>query len=219
MDDNGPMGIATVSTTQFGNPLWIGSISLLTSDLGAAGLEPYKLGHSHERAMQLACADRMVSAMLGRPTRVERSPEGAPFLPDSNLSITISHTGDFMGIAISPHPHVAIDIELQDRNIERMASRFTSDEERDLFHEHAISNPLIYIWGVKECLFKAAPVTHVLFKDHFKLLQVTQRGDSLISSCMVQHPKLNAAFSVVSRIFGALVVSYIDQPAYGHANI
>lgn len=79
-------------------------------------------------------------------------------------------------------------------------------------------NPSLFVWSIKECLFKAVPVQGVLIKEHFKVISVEGK-DTLYTHCSVEHPELSAHLTVVSRIFEPLIVSYIDQPTYGYEKI
>lgn len=182
-------------------------------------LEPYSKGHSHERVLQLACADRMAGTILGKPVNIQRNEQGAPFIPEIEQHLSISHTGDFMSMIITTNSHVALDIELADRNIDRLIPRYTDTRELALFDSLPLYKPAITVWGIKECLFKVAPVTGMLFKEHLIINEIRNKGDEIISRCLVDHPNLKCQVLVVSRIFGPLIVSYIDQHAYGHEPI
>ena len=193
-------------------------ISSVVSKLSTEEIERHHSGHSLERTHQLACADALASHMLGQPTRIQRDPSGAPHLPEVIERVSISHTANFMAMLLSDAPILALDIEIMERDIERIIPRFTQPSEIELYSSLGIVNPALVVWSVKECLFKAVPVDKVLFKEHF-LIDRVESKEVIISHCSIEHPELRAHVSVVSRIFDPLIVSYIDQSAYGHEAI
>jgi len=211
-------GIAYRFTTRRGSKVWIAQISEVIKGLTQAQIESYHEGHSLERAHQLACADALASAMLGHTTRIYRDDAGAPHLPEVLERISISHTGDFMAMLVSTSPLLALDIELTDRNIDRIIPRYTSESEVALYDRLPAQNPALWVWGIKECLFKAVPVKGILFREHLKIRKVDLTA-AIYSACEIVHPDLRAQLSVVSHIFGPLIVSYIDQPLYGYEEI
>ena len=160
----------------------------------------------------------MASQMLNQVTRIFRDEHGGPHLPKVLERISISHTGDHMGILVSKSRLLALDIELIDRDIERIIPRFTHPNEIDLYKRVDCINPALFVWGVKECLFKAVPVQGILFKEHL-IIDAVESSEGTISHCSIHHPELTAHLTVVSRIFGPLIVSYIDQLNYGHEQI
>jgi len=211
-------GITHRFITRRGSKVWIAQISEVIKGLSHGEIERYHAGHSLERTHQLACADALASAMLGHDTHIYRDEAGAPHLPEVLERVSISHTGDYMAMLISPSRLLALDIELLDRNIERIVPRYTNDAEVDLYDRIPKQNPALYVWGIKECLFKALPVKSIVFREHLKIKKVELKDD-LHSDCEIEHPDLRAQLSVVSCIFGPLIVSYIDQPLYGYEEI
>lgn len=198
--------------------IWIAQIDQVISTLSAEQIGHYQAGHSLERTHQLACADALASQILNHPTRIFRDSEGGPHLSGVVERVSISHTGNYMAMLVSPSPVLALDIELMDRDVERIIPRYSSGSEFGQFSALGVNNPGLYIWGIKECLFKAVPVNGILFKDHLKIKQ-TVRNEAVVSHCEVEHPNLRAQLSVVSRIFEPLIVSYVDQAKYGHEEI
>lgn len=179
--------------------------------LSDAELLRYRRGHSLERAQQLATADLLAAEMLQRPVQIYRDKSGAPHIPDVPQRLSISHTGDHLAILISSSPVLALDIELLDRSIDRIIPRFTYPHEMDLFQKQEAQNPALWLWSIKECLFKAVPISGIVFKEHLQIHSVARKNEHLIALCAVEHPRYRKEISVVSRIFGPLIVSYIDQ--------
>ncbi|MFR9651031.1 MAG: 4'-phosphopantetheinyl transferase superfamily protein [Rikenellaceae bacterium] len=80
---------------------------------------------------------------------------GAPCLADCDLFISVSHSRTHVAIAIS-QTKCAIDIESLDRDFERVATRYASNNERSLLADSMIapSLHLPLIWSAKEAMYK-----------------------------------------------------------------
>ncbi len=188
----------------------IADITVVTSALSADELNFYESGHSHERCLQMTCADIIISEALGHAIRIQRDAKGAPYLTNSPFFLSISHTSNFMAMIISDRGRVAIDIEVKGRNIERVKHRFTTDTELGHLKHFFASEALLASWSVKECLFKIIKKSGVLFTDHLKI-DGSEDGDKVLRvNCSVEHPAMKADYTVNSCIFEPLILSYID---------
>ena len=78
---------------------------------------------------------------------------GVPYLSDSLLHISISHTKGYAAVLLSPHKPVGIDIEYRSERIHRIKSRFLSEAELELLGELS-TNKLLVCWSAKETVFK-----------------------------------------------------------------
>ncbi|MEX2596111.1 MAG: 4'-phosphopantetheinyl transferase superfamily protein [Salibacteraceae bacterium] len=201
-------------TPNQGAEIIIARIGKVIEQLNPVQLNAYEGNYSLERKAQLACADALVSDYFKSDVVIQRNASGAPSLVGSELHISISHTYDFMAIYLSEKGPVAIDIELLGRDIERIKHRFTTEEEVAAFEALNFSEPLLQVWGLKECLFKVIPTNKVLFKNHLFTKRPQQKNDRVICDGEVRHPHFNADYSMVSCIFEPLIVSYIsmDRP-------
>ena len=83
---------------------------------------------------------------------------GQPFL--ENRYISISHTRDFVAIAISESP-IGIDIEHKGRNAQGVAGGFLQQQELD----NITAEEALNLWIIKEAAFKYAPEKAATLKD------------------------------------------------------
>ena len=79
---------------------------------------------------------------------------GVPYLPESSLHISISHTKGFAAVIVSPDKPVGIDIEYCSERIHRIKSRFLSEDEFNLLGKKPTTNELLVCWSAKETAFK-----------------------------------------------------------------
>jgi 4'-phosphopantetheinyl transferase len=93
---------------------------------------------------------------------------GKPFLSDSITFISISHTKEYVGVLLSASHRCGLDIELIHPRIEKIASRFLSDEERQFIPAQSLPY-LFVIWSAKEVLYKIYGKGGILFRDHLRV--------------------------------------------------
>ena len=100
---------------------------------------------------------RMVREVVGHSIRVEYSAEGAPHINDFPWKhISVSHCQGVVAVVASSRV-CGIDVERKDRNFERVAPRYVSDQEWALCPMACDRTKfLATVWCVKEALYKMA---------------------------------------------------------------
>lgn len=100
--------------------------------------------------------------------KVNRHSNGAPFLVSSELHISISHTAKFVSTYVSKMM-CGVDIELKTRNAEKIARKFTDENEVEIAKHIYPQNPHLLIWCAKEALYKYFSVDGSELKKDFLL--------------------------------------------------
>lgn len=95
---------------------------------------------------------------------------GKPYLLNSPLHLSLSHSGDYAACAISERS-VGVDIQKIVQVSERAVSRFcTAEERRYLDGSRDVERDIIRLWALKESWLKAAGSAAAdMFKVSFKL--------------------------------------------------
>ena len=153
----------------------------------------------------------LAQQFFGSEAKILRLESGRPFVADSDSSISISHTGDFIAMIRDRNLNPAIDIEIKTRRVNPILKRFTTDNELSKVEAVFPENPGILIWSAKECLFKMMDTEGVLFKDHLLLKNITMQGASFHAEWRVVHPKFQTRVFTNSFIFDELLISYVDH--------
>lgn len=119
---------------------------------------------------------------------------GRPYLKDSKLNISISHTKDYVAVILSPCKYVGLDIQHITDKVKRVRSKFISEKEfidpkNELIH-------LLLHWASKETLYKAinkgVDLKNSFFLDHFTpqekgLISVSETVTGLNRSFIVNY--------------------------------
>ncbi|MDE6265897.1 MAG: 4'-phosphopantetheinyl transferase superfamily protein [Muribaculaceae bacterium] len=98
--------------------------------------------------------------------------DGAPFLADSGLNISISHSRHEVAVGWSPTVRIGIDAESPRPALQRVAPRFLTPRER----RHYTTLPhLLRAWTIKEAVYKAMHIKD-LTSQQIELSCATQSG-------------------------------------------
>jgi phosphopantetheinyl transferase len=104
---------------------------------------------------------------------------GQPYLENSNMHISISHTAEFVAVAIADTP-IGIDIETKNRNAIAVADAFLQPHEAEMLHVNTDRDKeALRIWTAKEAAFKQFPNRSLILKDITASLQQNSGNTSL----------------------------------------
>lgn len=119
----------------------------------------------HRRQEWLA-SRTLLQEMLGRFSRIAYHPNGAPYLPDEKLHISISHTKGYAALLLQEQPAAGIDIEYRSDRVLKIRSRFMNPEEEAIIDKAHETEHLLVHWCAKEALFKMIGQADVDFRKH-----------------------------------------------------
>lgn len=127
-------------------PLYACCDVLLTAqDIASAS----RFQNERRRAEHLAWR-RVVRRELGRDVVIDYDEVGAPIVNTPNIYISVSHARECVAVAIADC-RVSVDVELIDRDFDRVQSRYMSEDEASLSPEKWWSAA---VWSAKEAMFK-----------------------------------------------------------------
>lgn len=110
----------------------------------------------------------LLQELLPYPTSIAYKPSGRPYLVNTPLHISISHTLGYVAVLLHQQP-VGLDIEQYGQRVHRITSRFIRNDE--------VINPylgedtwsLLLHWSAKEALFKYLDTEGVDFVNHLQV--------------------------------------------------
>jgi len=121
--------------------------------------------------------------------------KGKPELLSHKKEISISHSSGVCAVIVS-EKKAGVDIELLGRNVSSMAHKFISDEEKK--NRELTGDELLFIWCVKECLFKLYAKGGVDFqRDLFAELPIEKSG---ISKAEIRKTDFSKTLTIYHRI-------------------
>ncbi len=148
----------------------------------------------------------LTKKLLNKEVRIDYHLNGAPYLPNENLQISISHTKGFVAVILSKDSTPGIDIEYRGDRILKIHSKFMSkDEYSKIDKKHEAEHLLLY-WCAKETLFKIIQQEGVDFIDHLHIhpFPYNEEGSLLASETRTEQ---TASYQLKYYVFPDFVVT------------
>lgn len=119
---------------------------------------------AESRILEILAARVLIKELTGKEKEVWYNETGKPFLTDKSYHISVSHTKEYVAVAINKKKHIGLDIERISEKIRRVKSRIIADceyidKENELIH-------LLLHWSAKEAMFKFIDAEGVDFLKH-----------------------------------------------------
>lgn len=146
----------------------IGSLEHLRSSAAEVDIRFVEQFSCERRVREVLAWRAIVRRELGADVVIDYAPTGTPIIVGSTKHISVSHSSEYVAVAISDAP-CGVDIDGIGRNYSRVASRYASDAERALSHDPLL---LPALWCAKECLYKYAGRVEVDFLRDINVLAV-----------------------------------------------
>ena len=167
----------------------------------------HRLDNMHERRRREWLAGRLLINKL-HPSQANCmvDPFGKPYLPDTPIQISISHSKDYAAV-ISDQNSVGIDIEKVSSRIRRIAHKFMREEESQSLSTIHPDEHLHIFWGAKEALYKAYGKKKLDFRKHLHIepFQYQQKGHTL---GLVTKGNYQAKFDIYFEKMGGYMLVY-----------
>ncbi len=123
---------------------------------------------SHPQKKREWLASRMLIKTLAEQfginyVGIHKDEHGKAFLIDNDSHISITHTAEFVAVAINPTAAVGIDMEKTDAKLQRTSKKYLSPPEFD--HAQDEMERLCMYWCAKEALYKLYGKKKISFRD------------------------------------------------------
>jgi len=132
-------------------------------------LEGYEKLRAEKRKTEWLAVRVLLKELLGEESPIAYRPEGAPFLPEKPLFISISHTKGYAAVVLNEHSPAGIDIEYRSERVLKVSSRFLSEEEERFIDPAHRAAHLLICWCAKEALFKRIGRQGVDLRKHLHI--------------------------------------------------
>ena len=139
-------------------------------------LEEIQLFRNESQRRQKLAVRALINEVFEEKMYLNHHDNGKPYFAGNNRHISISHTNEYVAIAVSDYP-IGIDIERADRNAYAVAKSFlTAQEIKVLAKESNPSKEALCLWSAKEAAFKLASENITILKE----IGITKNADSYI---------------------------------------
>ena len=162
--------------------------------------------HSQKKQREFLAIRHLLQQAQLPTTALYYTPEGKPLLEGQYISIT--HSQDFVMIALSPRP-IGIDIERCTPRILRLAPRFTSWQAPPDMDELTQIQAYTQLWTIKEALYKIADLPSVRFYEDLQVLHFEPLASR--QQALITHPEGNKAYKGQSFFWEGYIWSMVSE--------
>lgn len=150
----------------------------------------------------------LLKRMMEGEFRIDYLSNGAPFLVESQWSVSFSHTKGYVAVQALPMSNAGIDIEYISDRVLKIKNRFLSVEE---LSEIDLENEMIHLllhWSAKETVFKALMQQDVDFREHLHIepFTVEKRG---VMRAYETRTDLRISYDLAYLVTNDYVLTYI----------
>ncbi len=134
---------------------------------------------------------------------------GRPFLQNSIIEISISHTQRFVAVLTHPEMSVGIDIETLGRDFSAVEKRALSEDEIDFLSERNRDLHLALCWSAKEAIYKRMSLSGVDFSKQIQLKKFTPREEGEIEAFFIHEDGEEMEFELEYLVFEGHVMVWM----------
>lgn len=164
---------------------------------------------TEKRRQEWLASRVLLKEMAGEEWRVAYQADGAPYLPDSSFSLSISHTNGYAAVLLQERGNAGIDVEYRSNRVLKIRSRFMSaEEDASLCPDHVTEHLLIH-WCAKEALFKMIRQQEVDFIGHLHIEPFAYASSGQFRVYETRTPEKNS-FVLKYEVHPAFVLVYSD---------
>lgn len=164
---------------------------------------------SERKLLEWYASRYLLHIMSGRKERGAclKDEYGKPYLTDSDYHISMSHSEDRIAVMASPHL-VGIDIQAIVEKITRIARRFCNDHELSFIPKEELVLFLHFIWGAKECIYKAYGKRGVDFKNHMSVDAFQIVKENVFTTGRIKIKDVHLEFYIYGEIIDNYTLTY-----------
>jgi phosphopantetheinyl transferase len=142
---------------------------------------------------------------------VIKSEGGKPFLPNHPKRFSISHCGNYAAAIISEKSEAGIDVEIITPKATKLATKYLSTKELNLFTNSNDKNTLDRIstlcWSIKETMFKWDGNGGIDFRKHLIINELPYSINGIAKTSMKKNEVIE--LDIHYQIIGELILTWV----------
>jgi phosphopantetheine--protein transferase-like protein len=127
----------------------------------------------------------LLDAMFEEKVYLSHHDNGKPYIENSALNISITHTDKYVAIILHESEEVGIDCESLDRDFSAVEKKALSEEEIDDLDDEKRNEQLAIYWCAKEAVYKKMSQYKVDFAEQIEVESFRLRGEGEIEATFI----------------------------------
>lgn len=172
-------------------------------------LEELQLIRSVDRRRERLAVRTLLNELFDGKVYLGHHDNGRPFLQNSLIEISISHTGRFAVVLTHPEESVGIDIESLERNFSAVEKKALSPDEIENLSERSRNLHLAILWSAKEAIYKRMSQSDVDFAKQIEIKRFSPKESGEIEATFIQKDGEELEFELSYEIFENHVMAWL----------
>ena len=148
-------------------------------------LEEISFIKSESLRKQKLAVRALLDAMFEEKVYLSHHDNGKPYIENSALNISITHTDKYVAIILHESEEVGIDCESLDRDFSAVEKKALSEEEIDDLDDDKRNEQLAIYWCAKEAVYKKMSQYKVDFAEQIEVESFRVRGEGEIEATFI----------------------------------
>jgi len=127
----------------------------------------------------------LLDRMFEEKVYLSHHDNGKPYIENSAINISITHTDKYVAVLLNDTDEVGIDCESLDRDFSAVEKKALSEEEIDDLDDDKRNEQLAIYWCAKEAVFKKMSQHNVDFAEQIEIDDFRLRGEGELDATFI----------------------------------
>ena len=169
------------------------------------------LTKSGARRRERLAVRALVNELFQEKVYLGHHDNGRPFLQNSIIEISISHTSKYVAVITHPEESVGLDIESINRDFSSVEKRVLSDSEKDFLSdkERDKNLQLAIIWSAKEAIYKRMSQNGVDFASQIVIDKFSPKESGELDATFINRDGVEQEFELNYEILNEHIMVWL----------
>ncbi|MCE5320923.1 MAG: 4'-phosphopantetheinyl transferase superfamily protein [Bacteroidales bacterium] len=172
-------------------------------------IEELQLTKSVARRREKLAVRALLNELFDGKVYLGHHDNGRPFLQNSLIEISISHTNRYVCVLTHPEESVGVDIESLNRDFSAVEKKALSLEEIENLSEKSRNLHLAIHWSAKEAIYKRMSLSDVDFSRQIEIKRFTPRESGEIDVVFITRDGQEMEFEVNYETFDNHILAWL----------
>jgi len=172
-------------------------------------IEELQLTKSVARRREKLAVRALLNELFDGKVYLGHHDNGRPFLQNSLIEISISHTSRYVCVLTHPEESVGVDIESLNRDFSAVEKKALSVEEIENLSEKSRNLHLAIHWSAKEAIYKRMSLSDVDFSRQIEIKRFTPRESGEIDAVFITRDGQEMEFEVNYETFDNHILAWL----------
>ena len=154
----------------------------------------------------------LLDVMFEEKVYLSQHDNGKPYIENSAMNISITHTNRYVAVILNPTDEVGIDCESLDRDFSAVEKKALSEDELDELEDDADERriQLAIYWCAKEAVYKKMSQYKVDFAEQIEIEAVRPRKEGELDATFINKDGYEEELSLEYMIFDRHVLVWVS---------